>query len=101
MCNQFGHIAKNCTCCFNCGQSGHMRADCTEVPNPDNNQLGKKSQNEKVEFTRHCYTCGGMGHLSRDCPDADDEGDYDEVPECYKCGIRGHHARNCRIDCYE
>jgi len=72
--------------CFNCGQPGHVKADCKK---------------EKI-----CYTCGEQGHLSRDCPNDEERclrcGQYGHKAQdcssgklCFKCGQPGHLARFC------
>ncbi|KAL0942228.1 zinc knuckle transcription factor [Colletotrichum truncatum] len=59
--------------CFNCGHTGHNKADCTEPPKP---------------FGGTCNTCGLEGHMRRDCPDA-------PAMVCRVCGEPGHMRKDC------
>jgi hypothetical protein len=52
--------------CFNCGEQGHTKADCT---NPR-------------KFTGTCHVCQKDGHHSRDCPDKPPE-------KCRNCQEEG------------
>ncbi|PHH54275.1 DNA-binding protein HEXBP [Ceratocystis fimbriata CBS 114723] len=57
--------------CYNCGQQGHRRVDCTEP---------------RV-FTGICNACNEAGHMRRDCPT--------NPPKCKNCLQPGHNFREC------
>jgi hypothetical protein len=66
--------------CFNCGQPGHISADCTEEKKPRGGGGGGA-----------CYECGEDGHQSRDCPSKPADGGRD----CFNCGEPGHMSADC------
>ena len=41
--------------CYNCGQVGHNKADCT-------------NERVELEFTGDCRYCGEAGHRASSCP---------------------------------
>ncbi|XP_078172651.1 uncharacterized protein LOC144566493 isoform X2 [Carex rostrata] len=55
--------------CFNCGEEGHMAANC----------LAEKKK-------KPCFRCGQFGHFGKDCT----QGQY-----CYTCKKNGHKAKEC------
>ncbi|KXH63518.1 zinc knuckle [Colletotrichum nymphaeae SA-01] len=59
--------------CFNCGQTGHSKADCTEP---------------RKAFDGTCNACGEQGHTRRDCPSA-------PAMTCRTCGEEGHMRKEC------
>ncbi|KAL8992654.1 MAG: hypothetical protein Q9169_006935 [Polycauliona sp. 2 TL-2023] len=79
ICNETGHLARECPQkpegfgkCFNCGEEGHSKADCT---------------NARV-FTGTCRVCSKEGHAARDCPDK-------PPPICRNCKQEGHMLSEC------
>ncbi|KAL8657231.1 MAG: hypothetical protein Q9226_002126 [Calogaya cf. arnoldii] len=79
ICQETGHLARECPQkpegfgkCFNCGEEGHSKADCT---------------NARV-FTGTCRVCSKEGHAARDCPD--------KPPSiCRNCKQEGHMLSEC------
>ncbi|XP_008789899.3 zinc finger CCHC domain-containing protein 7-like isoform X2 [Phoenix dactylifera] len=55
--------------CFNCGEEGHVAANC----------MMEKRQ-------RPCFVCGMFGHNGKQCTQAQD---------CFVCKRRGHLAKDC------
>ncbi|KAL9580602.1 MAG: hypothetical protein Q9212_004397 [Teloschistes hypoglaucus] len=79
ICNETGHFARECPQkpegfgkCFNCGQEGHNKAECT---------------NPRV-FSGTCRVCQKEGHAARDCPDK-------PAPVCRNCKQEGHVTSEC------
>ncbi|KAL8639118.1 MAG: hypothetical protein Q9228_003810 [Teloschistes exilis] len=79
ICNETGHLARECPQkpegfgkCFNCGEEGHNKADCT---------------NPRV-FSGTCRLCQKEGHAARDCPDK-------PAPVCRNCKQEGHVTSEC------
>lgn len=66
------YFDENMSCkCNNCGQVGHLAADCRNaaLPTP-------------------CHLCAGSDHDPGDCPNL----------ICFRCGDFGHHSRLCTMD---
>lgn len=88
-CGMSGHFARDCSDapagggggggggltgeCYNCGEVGHNKADCTK-PRVDR------------PFTGTCNSCGVEGHAARDCPSQ----------KCKLCDQEGHKAIACK-----
>ncbi|ROW03174.1 hypothetical protein VPNG_08158 [Cytospora leucostoma] len=58
--------------CYNCGETGHNKADC---PNPST-------------FTGECRYCKKEGHMAKDCPDK-------PPMRCGNCRKEGHFIADC------
>ncbi|KAL2269184.1 hypothetical protein VTJ83DRAFT_4030 [Remersonia thermophila] len=70
--NTFGGDGGADLACFNCGETGHRKADC---PKPR-------------AFNGACRRCNQEGHMSKDCPNA-------PPPECHECQSIEHLAKDC------
>lgn len=100
-CGKSGHIRANCPeppkaknlnefKCFKCGQTGHLKADCPG-PNGANrpNYNNNNNNNNNMNMSNQkCFNCGKFGHTKENC----------NLPAgklCYKCGQAGHISANC------
>jgi len=62
--------------CFNCGEEGHRKDECTEPP----------KEREGGDRPKGCFRCKAEDHISKDCP----------LPEtCRRCGQEGHRVAEC------
>ncbi|KAJ3697473.1 hypothetical protein LUZ61_001178 [Rhynchospora tenuis] len=77
-CGEEGHMAANCTAerkkkpCFRCGQFGHVGKDCTQG--------------------QYCYACKKNGHKAKDCPEKNKR---EDSKVCLKCCGLGHDMFSC------
>lgn len=62
--------------CFNCGQEGHNKAECT------NPRVARP-------FTGTCRLCQAEGHPAAQCPDK-------PPVQCRNCKQAGHMAKECK-----
>jgi hypothetical protein len=76
------------TSCSQCGQPGHVSAECTEAPSADAGAGGYGGAS-----SGQCYRCGQNGHISRNCPQAGaggfqqgGQGGFGGGKTCYNCG---------------
>ncbi|KAI1845119.1 hypothetical protein JX266_008666 [Neoarthrinium moseri] len=87
--------------CFNCGEEGHMKADCPKPRvmrcrhcNAEGHTMARCPDpscppQEPREFTGECRVCGKEGHRAADCPD--------KPPMiCRNCEEEGHAASDCK-----
>ncbi|XP_073109619.1 uncharacterized protein [Elaeis guineensis] len=105
-CGQEGHVAANCTMekrrkpCFVCGMFGHNGKQCTqEIQCYICKKYGHLCC---VDFTDNgprevsCYNCAQLGHTGLGCARPRGETGAAASPTlCYKCGEEGHFARGC------
>ncbi|KAK0753553.1 hypothetical protein B0T18DRAFT_306253, partial [Schizothecium vesticola] len=70
ICDEEGHVRKDCTKCKTCKEDGHIAAECpTKRPNPD-----------------ACKRCRSGEHQTAECP---------ETIQCAKCAVWGHDSTGC------
>lgn len=88
--------------CFNCGKTGHMKADCHSRPSAGG------SRNNGAPGNR-CQRCNRAGHAAGECRtrpenlpsprthNTNSAGPRAQPPrKCHTCGKPGHLARDCR-----
>ncbi|KAJ5532710.1 hypothetical protein N7494_009262 [Penicillium frequentans] len=132
ICGGSDHFARNCPNevpdyssypqqsrgCFNCGQEGHSKAECTEPPksfsacfNCGEEGHSKADCTQPRKFSGACFNCGEEGHSKTECTNprvfkgtcrlCEKEGHpASECPErppdvCRNCGAEGHQAFVC------
>lgn len=66
----FDSVSGSWETCYNCGEEGHMAANCKE---------------ERRQ--RPCFVCGTFGHIAKHCLQGQD---------CFICKRKGHHAKDCQ-----
>ncbi|CAJ2502764.1 Uu.00g101580.m01.CDS01 [Anthostomella pinea] len=81
--------------CFNCGQDGHSKADCTNPRvmkcnhcNEEGHMIRDCPTAPPQEFTGECRICAKEGHRAADCPDK-------PPMMCNNCQEEGHSAAEC------
>ncbi|KAI2730338.1 transcriptional regulator family: Zinc finger, CCHC-type [Penicillium roqueforti] len=100
-CGQEGHSKADCTeprkmgACFNCGQDGHSKAECTEPRKMGacfncGEEGHSKSECPKPRvFRGTCRICEKEGHPAVDCPE--------RPPDvCKNCQAQGHKTMECK-----
>ncbi|KAJ5659655.1 hypothetical protein N7507_006106, partial [Penicillium longicatenatum] len=110
ICHQPDHFARNCPNevpeystypqetrgCFNCGQEGHSKAECTEPRkftgacfNCGEEGHSKAECTKPRVFKGTCHICDKEGHPAANCPE--------RPPDmCRNCGAEGHQAMVCK-----
>nr|GFB72133.1 hypothetical protein [Tanacetum cinerariifolium] len=89
-CNRFGHLARDCrssikanttniqkgtkasqkATCYECGNQGHYKRDCT-----------------KASQKATCYECGNQGHYKRDCPERKNQNHENQIKSTKARGV--------------
>ncbi|KAJ5781731.1 transcriptional regulator family: Zinc finger CCHC-type [Penicillium psychrosexuale] len=100
-CGQEGHSKADCTeprkmgACFNCGQDGHSKAECTEPRkmgacfNCGEEGHSKSECPRPRVFRGTCRICEKEGHPAVDCPE--------RPPDvCKNCQAQGHKTMECK-----
>ncbi|GER31699.1 zinc knuckle family protein [Striga asiatica] len=79
--------------CYNCGEEGHMTANCTSAKRKKPCFVcGSFEHNAKqCSKGQDCFICKQQGHRAKDCPDK-----YNSSKICLKCGDSGHEMFSCR-----
>ncbi|XXH03606.1 WD40 repeat-like protein [Hypoxylon texense] len=82
--------------CFNCGQEGHTKADCTNARvlkcrhcNEEGHLIRDCPTAPPQEFTGECRFCHKEGHMAKDCPDK-------PPMVCKNCQQEGHPVAECK-----
>lgn len=95
ICNQSGHIAKECTS----NKSENNREDRRENNRENNNYKGPQNRKPNQPGPSDtCFNCGGTGHWSKECPSGKRNDDSTRGMKCYNCGKFGHKSSNCTSD---
>ncbi|KAL6841660.1 hypothetical protein ACP4OV_028599 [Aristida adscensionis] len=97
-CGEEGHLAANCTMekrkkpCFVCGLFGHNAKQCKQVGLPSSEGL---SLGDLVG--QDCFICKKGGHMAKDCPEKYKRNDQQSTL-CLRCGETGHDMFGCVND---
>ncbi|CAL9072787.1 unnamed protein product [Musa textilis] len=85
--------------CFNCGEEGHIAANCTmEKRQKPCFYCGLFGHNSKQCLQgQDCFVCKRKGHLAKDCPDKNKK-IIQESEICLRCGEAGHIMSSCLND---
>ncbi|KAL4578557.1 hypothetical protein LXL04_014681 [Taraxacum kok-saghyz] len=97
--------------CYNCGEGGHITANCTSARRKKPCFVcGSFEHNVKqCNKGKDCFICKKGGHRAKDCPEKSFLGPQ-STKICLKCGDSGHEMFSCRntyslddlkeIECY-
>ena len=73
--------------CFNCGQPGHRKLDCPNLPSGESAGAGSSGGfRSSSGSSGACFNCGETGHRKADCPSLPEGGSGSSRPPitCYK-----------------
>lgn len=83
--------------CYNCGEGGHISANCTSARRKKPCFVcGSFDHNVKqCNKGKDCFICKKGGHRAKDCPEKS-IGGYQNAKICLKCGDSGHEMFSCK-----
>ncbi|XP_019163910.1 PREDICTED: zinc finger CCHC domain-containing protein 7 isoform X2 [Ipomoea nil] len=85
--------------CYNCGEEGHMTANCTSAKRKKPCFVCGSLEHNVRQCTKgkDCFICKREGHRAKDCPEKYNGGSQSSKI-CLKCGDSGHEMFSCRND---
>ncbi|XP_058105763.1 uncharacterized protein LOC131249171 [Magnolia sinica] len=85
--------------CYNCGEEGHIVANCTEEKRKKPCFVCGKFGHGARQCTQgqDCYICKRRGHLAKNCPEKH-KGSTQNSKICLRCGDIGHDMLSCKND---
>lgn len=86
--------------CYNCGEGGHITANCTSARRKKPCFVcGSLEHNAKqCNKGKDCFICKKSGHRAKDCPEKSNWGSQNDKI-CLKCGDSGHEMYTCKNMC--
>ncbi|KAI7737411.1 hypothetical protein M8C21_026398, partial [Ambrosia artemisiifolia] len=82
--------------CYNCGESGHITANCTSAKRKKPCFVCGSLEHHVKQCNKgkDCFICKKSGHLAKDCPEKSNRGSQ-STKICLNCGDSGHELLSC------